>query len=268
MSQAATVLGKSKEEESLSLAAELAKLVGQTTYADHIEAKKKEVIKIKQKMEKNNEKPEEIQALPTRVELVLNKVPDQSDSESYKDSEKDAKSDIVPELDVDESAGPSGVYKQDDDNERNKTNLEADYERDLSKTAQTDKESGQMGEENATDVEKDKNKETDERLKHSATDTNVAKDDENKVQAVVENVNEDQVLNGKEAPKNEKTDELLEDLPSKMKDLMSENMYQNGNVQNGKANENKAGAIAKDASDINDNVNERGDHLIVTDTDN
>lgn len=269
MSQAATVLGKSKEEESLSLAAELAKLVGQTTYADHIDAKKKEVIKVKQEMEKNNDKLEEIQALPTRVELMLHNVPDQSDSESYKDSEKDAKSDIVPELDIEESgAGPSGINKQDDSERNEKANLEADNEQDLSKaTAQLDKVSEQIGEENATDVEKDTNNETNESLKHSATD--VAKNDDKKVQVGVANVNdEDQVINGKEAPNEDKTDELLEQLPSKMKDLMSENMHQNGNVQNGKANEDKAGAIPKDASDFNDNINERGDHLIVTDTDN
>lgn len=237
----------------------MAKLVGQTTFADHVEAKKKGVIKLKQEMEKNNEKPEEIQALPTRVDIMLSDIPYQFVSESYKDSEKDTKSDIVPNLDVEESgAGPSGINKQD---ERNKN---AD-ERDSPKT--TNNSQNDKGDETATDVEKDTNNETNEYLNLSATDVNVAKDDENKVPVVVKYLNEDQVINGKESSDKDKTDELLEELPSKMKDLMTGNMYQNGNVQNGKANENRTSAI-KDASDVNDNVNERGDHLTVTDADN
>lgn len=269
VSQAATVLGKSKEEECLGLAAELAKLVGQTTFADHIEAKKKEVIKIKEEMEKNTDKPEDIPILPTRAELLLNDVPDQSDSESYKDSEKDAKSDIVPNLDVEESgAGPSGVNKQ-DDNVRNKIeNVEADHKENSSNTTkspQNDIVSGQIGDENATDGDKDTINETNEHLNHIPTDVNAAKDDENKVQV---SRNKDQVMNGKEASDKDKTEELLEELASKMKDLTTENSCQNGNVQNGKANENKASAIVKDASDVNDNVNERGDHLTVTDAEN
>lgn len=270
VSLAASVLGKSKEEECLSLAAELAKLVGQTTFADHIEAKKKEVIKLKQEIEKNNEKPEDIQALPTRVELILNNVPDQSDNESCIDSEKD-KSDTVPKLVLEKSgAGPSDVNKQ-NDNERNKTaNIEAVHDLDSPKTTkctQNDKVSGQIGDENATIAEKETNNETNEYINHSAPDVKAAIDD-NIVQVYVKNVNEDQAMNGKETSDKDNTDVLFEELPSKMKDLMTENSYQNGNVQNGKANENKASAIVKDASDINENVNERGDHLTVTNADN
>lgn len=258
--QAASVLGKSKEEESLGLAAEVAKLVGQTTFANHIEAKKKDAIKLKQEIEKNNEKPEEIQALPTRVEIMLNDVPYQLDSESCIVSEKDTKNDIAPNLDVEDSgAGPSGINKQ--DNERNKN---AD-ERESLKTTNNGK--NDKGDETATDVDKDTNNETNECLNHSATDVNVAKDDENKVRVLVKYLNEDEDINGKEASDKDKTDELLEELPSKMKDLMTGNMYQNGNVQNGKANENRTSAI-KDASDLNDNVNEKGDHVTVTDADN
>lgn len=262
VAQAASVLGKSKEEECLSLAAELAKLVGQTTFADHIEAKKKEVMKLKQDMERNNKKPEEMPSLATRAELMLNDVRDPSDSENYKDSEKDTKSDVVPMLEVEESgAGPSDAKKQGDNGRNKNANIEADHKQDTSESTQNDKASGQMGNENATCVEKDTSNETDEHRTH----VNAAKEDDNKDQHSMKNVNEDQVMNGKEASDTDKTNKLLEELPSKMKDLMTENSYQNGNVQNGKANENKASETVKDASDINDNVNERGDHLTVTD---
>lgn len=260
LQKAASVLGKSKEEESLSLAAELAKLVGEKTFANRMETKKQELIKLKLELEKNNEKPVEITALPTRAELILNCL---SDSESCKDSEKDTKSDIVPNLDIEESGvGPSDLNKQDDERNKNKY-AEADHDLDSSKTTksvQNDKLSGQTGDENATDVEKDTNIETSEQLRQIPTNVNATKED-NKVEVSVKNVNEDKVLNGKESSDKDKTDELLEELPFKMKDLMTENTCQNGNVHNGKANENKASAIVKDTSDLNYNINERGDHL-------
>lgn len=263
VTQAATVLGKSKEEDSLSLAAEMAKLVGQNIFADHVEAKKREVIKLKQEIEKNNEKPEEVESLPTRAELLLNDVPDQSDSDSFKDLEKDTKSDIISNLDVEESdAGPSGVKL--DDNERN-TNAKVEDKQDSSKTTNSAQLSGQIGNENAAEVVKDICNKTNEH-ENRTTLVNAVKED-NKVVVNVKKINEEQSVNAKEASDKDKTDELLEELPSKMKDLMTENSDQSGNV-NGEANENVVSAKVKDASDVNENVNERGDHLTVKNADN
>lgn len=83
LSQAAIVLGKSSSEESLSLAADIAKVIGQTTFAGHIE-EKRELLKSKNVQ---TGKPEELEELPSKVEALV-----KGDSEAKdEDDEKDGK---------------------------------------------------------------------------------------------------------------------------------------------------------------------------------
>ncbi|XP_026765322.2 gem-associated protein 5-like [Galleria mellonella] len=67
LSQAATVLGKTQDEEWLCLAAELAKTAGQNTFADHISEKREQ---IKNKVVAVDTE-EVLEQLPTRFELLM-----------------------------------------------------------------------------------------------------------------------------------------------------------------------------------------------------
>nr|XP_013190114.1 unnamed protein product [Amyelois transitella] len=84
LSEAANILSKSKDENWLSLAAEMAKIVGQTTFADHISQKQEQ---IKNSVVESLE--EEIEKLPSRVELLMkeiaNKDEGQGDAQDLKD---------------------------------------------------------------------------------------------------------------------------------------------------------------------------------------
>ncbi|XP_045533959.1 gem-associated protein 5 [Papilio machaon] len=66
--QAATFMGKSNEPDFLCLAAEMAKLTGQTTFADHIVERKSNIM-LKEKPVIENE--DSLGELPTRMELLL-----------------------------------------------------------------------------------------------------------------------------------------------------------------------------------------------------
>ncbi|KPJ10541.1 hypothetical protein RR48_06335 [Papilio machaon] len=68
LSQAATFMGKSNESDFLCLAAEMAKLTGQTTFADHIVERKSNIM-LKEKPVIENE--DSLGELPTRMELLL-----------------------------------------------------------------------------------------------------------------------------------------------------------------------------------------------------
>jgi hypothetical protein len=65
--QAANALGKQSDEECLKLAADIAKIIGQNTFAEHVSEKRENIIN-----SANNDKIEEIlKELPTRIEALL-----------------------------------------------------------------------------------------------------------------------------------------------------------------------------------------------------
>ncbi|XP_028028498.1 gem-associated protein 5-like isoform X2 [Bombyx mandarina] len=66
LSEAATVLAKSKKQENLCLAAEIAKAAGRATLADHIEKKSQNTIP-----STSDETEEILKELPTKMELLL-----------------------------------------------------------------------------------------------------------------------------------------------------------------------------------------------------
>ncbi|CAK1578078.1 unnamed protein product [Parnassius mnemosyne] len=67
LSQAATILGKSNDQECLCLAADIAKVAGYNTFADHIEERK---LQIKSK-ETKTETDKSLADLPSRMELLM-----------------------------------------------------------------------------------------------------------------------------------------------------------------------------------------------------
>ncbi|XP_013161681.1 PREDICTED: gem-associated protein 5-like [Papilio xuthus] len=89
LSQAAMFMGKSSEPEFLCLAAEMAKLTGQTTFADHIEERKSNIIKEKPVTENEDSLDE----LPTRMELLL-KEETSTKKEEIRDQETVEQSDM------------------------------------------------------------------------------------------------------------------------------------------------------------------------------
>lgn len=67
LAQAANCMGKSNEPEFLCLAADMAKLAGQTTFADQIEERKSNI----KPKEKPDSEEDSLAELPTRMELLL-----------------------------------------------------------------------------------------------------------------------------------------------------------------------------------------------------
>ena len=67
LSQAADDLAKSHDQEHLRLAADVAKVAGRTTFADHVQ-KKADLNKVKLTSEKTEEMLKE---LPSKIELLL-----------------------------------------------------------------------------------------------------------------------------------------------------------------------------------------------------
>uniref|UniRef100_A0A2A4JTS7 Gem-associated protein 5 n=1 Tax=Heliothis virescens TaxID=7102 RepID=A0A2A4JTS7_HELVI len=66
LSQAAQVLARSHDQESLSLAAEIAKIAGRTTFADQVEKKAKE-----SKSQTSEQTEEILKELPSKIELLM-----------------------------------------------------------------------------------------------------------------------------------------------------------------------------------------------------
>lgn len=73
LSEAAQVLSRTKYQEGLSLAADIAKAAGRTSFADHVESRK--FLKAKLKPDKTEEI---LKALPSKIELLMKESKEQT----------------------------------------------------------------------------------------------------------------------------------------------------------------------------------------------